>query len=596
MSRRAKRLGLAGVGAAVVAACGYLPMEQLPLAEDGLTAEGGIGDGATTPPGLADGGVDPTNRDASNPGDDDDDDAGDPRIDASDDDAGCRHCDALFVWESGGDDDGAGTPEAPFKTLKRAFDAVTNGGRKVTTIYVASGKYDDAVTLIDGVSMSGAWTCDAANPPCKWETQDFANKSHIANQTNAGVVVPKEVTRATRFTGFRVVGVSGNVAADQLGSVGMTVAGSPRLVENELYGGDLSLTAVGVNRRSIGLLVTGSNDAARPGPYVEDCTLAGQTADHSIGLLFETPIGGSFSGGFANAFVTRSDIRSGPAVTSVAVVANNTTAATVLDDNTIVAGPSSSDDASVGGSWAVDVRAPITIDRNRIHPPGPSQGPTPQCRPAFSSFCGGVRVVGAAAVLTNNFIGGVRAPLSVALLLTDNANLPSKVVVNGNVIDGGGNRDEGKSAAIVVKNTHRLVLSLGHVRNNILLGGVARRRYHVYEDAALQQEAHLADFAYNDLFHVPPEHPGDDFAYRTWDNGVEHLLSFDKLTEVKVPTIDVRTLYNEDPKLTALVRMSNPNLVNAGSPNDIDDPDAPDHDFENEQRTRPIDIGADEIR
>jgi len=574
----------------VIAACGHLPMDLLPLDEPELTAEAGVPplDASGLDGARGDGDIDPP-RDGGDPPDED----GGPIKDA-----GCgRDCTGLFVSEALGDDKNAGTSVAPFRTLKRAFEGI-KGGRTVDTIYVSGGKYTDKVTLVEGVSMEGAYVCPKDKAPCDWSVRDFNLKSEILNLDAEGVLAPKNITRKTVFKGFRVRGGGSVLATTVFGSVGITLVGAPSLVTNEVFAGDVS-SGPAQRRRSIGIVVTGGGDVPE-GPAIDDCFVqGGDAAEQSIGLLMDRVVTTSLL--TANATVTRSIITGGKALASTAVYASNSGTATVLDDNTLSGGTSSGDGTgtSVGASWAIVVSSAMTITRNRINVPPTDANPPVQCALGMLVFCGGIHSTGSRMIIANNYIGGARGSKSAAIVLTDGEDTTRRVVINSNVLSGAGIKGQPLSTALVVKSSHGNKVTIGEVKNNILLGGFADARHAIYEEAPEGGEAHLVALDYNDFFFNSGGFQPGDVAYRGWDpvqNAPRPLTYAELPTELSTPPPN--NIFKLDPELIGSPPMrlspSSP-LINLG-PEPANDQDAPKIDFENDKRTNKLDIGADEVK
>src|SRR5262249_3705127 len=131
-----------------------------------------------------------------------------------------------------------------------------------------------------------------------------------------------------------------------------------------------------------------------------------------------------------------------------------------------------------------------------------------------------------------NVVFGVDAPRSVGVRLTE-AELPSGVVVlNSNTIDGGGtpsNSGSGTStsAALIVEigacNTCGFNGYVGHVRDNILLGGVANARFAIYEQAPTGKTQHPDILENNDLYISNPTN--NDALYRYYDGTNQTLIT-----------------------------------------------------------------------
>lgn len=104
---------LIGSGLGAAAACGHLPMEELPLIEDALLADGGGVDSA----GSVDSGV---SRDGGKP----ERDAGTPDASIPPIDAGCTGVlcdDGIYVHGAAGNNSGDGSRANPVKSVSRGI-------------------------------------------------------------------------------------------------------------------------------------------------------------------------------------------------------------------------------------------------------------------------------------------------------------------------------------------------------------------------------------------------------------------------------------------------------------------------------------------
>lgn len=122
-----------------------------------------------------------------------------------------------FVAEKGNDETGDGTRAKPFATLGKGLSKAKVDGKR---IYVCSGKYIEAVTLEDGVSMIGSYDC--AQP--EWSMG--AKKSRIESPTSPALRA-KDIKSVTRFEGFDVVAPDATEPSGS--SIGLIAEGSEKL-------------------------------------------------------------------------------------------------------------------------------------------------------------------------------------------------------------------------------------------------------------------------------------------------------------------------------------------------------------------------------
>jgi hypothetical protein len=149
------------------------------------------------------------------------------------------------------------------------------------------------------------------------------------------------------------------------------------------------------------------------------------------------------------------------------------------------------------------------------------------CRTA--SLCGGINSLSSTSTITNNVIFGVDATHSVGVRLME-AEIPSGVVIlNSNTIDGAGT-SSGNSTSVALQVEIGACAAcgfngfVGHIRNNILLGGLADSRFAIYEQAPSGRTQHPDILENNDLYVSPPL-AQTDALYRYFDGTNQTLFT-----------------------------------------------------------------------
>lgn len=549
-------------GGAVLLGCGHLPFEDIADTGDfggpeaGALADGAVGDETSS---ALDGGVD-------------------AKADAADGGCASPSCVGTFVSSAIGDDANPGTSRKPVKTITKAIAiAVALGGKQ--SVYVAGAHYPEKVTLSEGVDLLGGHDCSATS--CTWARDPVVNDTVILDQDFEGVLAPKTITRKTLFDGFRVAGKAG-VPGTKTGSTAMSlVGGSPTVKHCKLAGGDVTGSAS--NARSVGLAISGP-PAVAAGALVDQNSIGGGTStEQSIGVHF---LGSSDSAGAPVAVVTSNRIRGGAAAISVGVLAWASAAGTLLERNDIAAGTST----AAGASWGIVVQSTMTVDSNRINA-DPTLAAT--CPPGASvNFCGGIYSQGSTTTIVNNVVLGGSGPKTCAVLLTDAEVGVGAVILNGNTLDGAGNSgsDGTISTAIALRISVGTSAALGKVRNNILLGGLNKNRYGVYEDSSPGETVRSVALDNNDFWNAGA--PQNDFAYHVWNGSVATDLTFAQLAQLPSP-VPAANL-SVDPLVNASYHIpQNSPVVDKGTATE-----APSKDIDGDNRPRgaAVDIGADEAK
>jgi hypothetical protein len=346
----------------------------------------------------------------------------------------------------------------------------------------------------------------------------IVNDTAILDQDAEGVLADGTITRATTIDGFRIMGQSGGTTGR--GRISMTLrGGTPTVTNNRIFGADVQ-GGTGPSGRSIGLLIVSPSNTIQ-GALIDSNQIAGgQASDQSIGIAFE-------SGGVAGqnaATVTRNTIRGGTGTSSAAINASTSSAATLVEGNDIWTGA-----ATTFSAWAINLGSIMTINANLINVANNNTA----CQPGNQNSCGGINSQSSTSTITNNVIYGVIASRSVGVRLTE-AEVPGGVVIlNSNTINAGGTQSSsgsGTSTSIALQveigacNTCGFNGFVGHIRNNILLGGVGDARFAIYEQAPSGRTQHPDILENNDLYVIPPL-SGNDALYRYFDGTNQTLIT-----------------------------------------------------------------------
>ncbi len=178
------------------------------------------------------------------------------------------------------------------------------------------------------------------------------------------------------------------------------------------------------------------------------------------------------------------------------------------------------------------------------------------------------------------------------MLLSDGEVALGSVILNANTLDGAGNAgpDGTISAAVALRISLGVNAMLGSVRNNILLGGLNKNRYGVYEDSTQTKTIHPVALDNNDFWHAGT--PRSDFAYRLWNGTLGTDLTFAQLATISAPVpsanLNVDPLVNASYHLTATSPVIDKGTAKEAPSKDIDG--------DNRPRGIAVDIGADEFK
>jgi hypothetical protein len=404
-------------------------------------------------------------------------------------------CNALGTFVSAviGDDNNPGTKADPVKTIAAGIGHAKTIGNGVD-VYVAEGQYPEKVTVEEGISLFGGYSCTAR--PCSWARDPATAISEIDNTDFQGVVIGHAVTRATFLEGFTIKGLSGDLTGAAVpGTVAVAVLGGAASITRNVIEGGAATGGIWNNGRSVGIAVLSDASAATDGPFVDGNDIeGGASTNQSIGILFDA--GGS--GTVTYGEVARNTVRGGNGATSAGIVAWTSDASVLIEENAIAGGAST----GAGGSWGVIVGGALTLDGNTINVTS-----TPSCT-TVTSWCGGILSESSTTVITNNVIRGADALWSSGVTLAEFEKPAGAVVLNSNDIDGAG-----KTANLSLSAAVRIVIGscttcgfngrVGSMRNNILLGGASGSRWGVYEDPSSNGQTQHPVALENNQFYVP---------------------------------------------------------------------------------------------
>ncbi|MDX2344338.1 MAG: hypothetical protein QNL26_10840 [Acidimicrobiia bacterium] len=165
---------------------------------------------------------------------------------------------------------GGGPPHYPCSSIARGLERAFLAGPSRNAVFVAAGRYEEQVELINGESMIGG------HHPGTWGYNPAVNRSLIIGQTGAGhrkAVVADHITDSTLFKGFEVV--AANALTPGVNSCGVYVRDSSSglvIDSNIIFAGTGSPGAPGATGLSGADGVGGSTGAAT---YNTNCSPAG---------------------------------------------------------------------------------------------------------------------------------------------------------------------------------------------------------------------------------------------------------------------------------------------------------------------------------
>ncbi|MEZ4222227.1 MAG: choice-of-anchor Q domain-containing protein [Polyangiaceae bacterium] len=503
-------------------------------------------------------------------------------------DNGCSNL-GTFVSAQTGDDLNPGTKDKPVKSIAQG---VKNAQTIVAAqtlpgpidVFIAEGHYSEKVTLIEGISLVGGFSCTAQ--PCSWARDPKTYDSAILNTDMQGVAADATITRATRIDGLRIVGSDGDFGNTFPGTTAIIVlGGSPTIVNNVIQAGQ-SKGGFWPGGRSVGIAVVAPSNSLQ-GVLIEnnDITAGDAPNSESAGILISAPPGGNAK---AYAEITSNRVTGGECKTSNALSIHNTGKGTSITNNDIVGG-----EGVEWGSWGISVSGTATIDANRINV-------DPNTRPKCSlakSWCGGINSESSTTVITNNVVFGANHATSTALFLTEFETPTGTVVANSNYLDGAGN-GAGVSAAVALQHGQCCgqVATVGRLINNIFAAGTGAQRFGIYEVKVTSPSVRAAhpETLQNNLFFLPSP-TGQDALYQYWSGSAISLKTTDADVNALAAQLGpVSGNFSADPLVDATYHLQ------AGSPA-IDKgiaTDAPAADMDGEARPKGTahDVGPDEAQ
>ncbi len=506
-------------------------------------------------------------------------------------DNGCTGL-GTYVSELTGKDGDPNYPGTKDKPVKSILQGIKNAQAIVAAqttpspiaVFVAEGKYNEKVTLVEGISLVGGFSCTAQ--PCSWLRDPKTYDSAIVNKDMQGVSVDATITRATRLDGFRVVGLDGDFGNTFPGTAGITVlGGTPTLVNNTIEGGDAQ-GGLWPGGRAVGIAVIAPSNSLQ-GALIEnnDITAGNAPNTESAGILTSTTPKGA---GKVYVDIINNRVRGGKCKFTSALLIHDSGKGTTIAANDIVGG-----EGLDWSSWGINVSGIATIDSNKINVDATSR---PKCA-VSKNWCGGIRSESSTTIITNNVSFGANHSRGVGLFLGEFEQPTGTVIVNSNYLDGGGN-GSGITAAIALQHGDCCgkVATVGRIINNILAAGSGGQRFGVYEVKVTNPSVRQAhpETLQNNLFFLPTP-TSLDALYHFW-NGQNVSL---KKTDADVNALaaqlgPVSGNFSADPLVDATYHLQ------AGSPA-IDKgiaTDAPALDIDGEARPKGAahDVGPDEAQ
>lgn len=492
---------------AAAGACGHLPFDELPetadASSDATTSGGPFLDGSSSGDVIVqgDGSVD-----AKPPRDGGDKE--DARFDLDGaPDAACSvtgDCHVIYVSPILGKKDNPGTSDRPVDSIDNALDLVTD---KRNELHVASGDYKGPIkiTMDQDVRIFGGFQCKPSN--CTWG-RDAQETVVTANDLGGGALLINEAHgRGTIISDLHLKGAQGSIdPTSTLGAVTVLISGGTPTLQNLTIEGPLSKGgSAGNAKRTAAVMIRGKQDDPR-GVLIDNCTILGGTADGiAAGVLVEDGLTTLPATAQPALELSKSNVTGGSAPSTSAVLLLSAGALTKLHDNVKLQAAVATPQGNTTDSWAITVTGTVDISKNQINPTNLNND---YCK--NSQLCGGIHVLNATATIRNNVVHGVPASISTAVLLEMSDGAHPLVILNSNVLEGGGHGGtDGSSSAIFVKNKNASDGTIGLVRNNILLGGKNLKDYGVYELDDNAVSGHLTALDHNDV-------RAETAAYHAW--------------------------------------------------------------------------------
>ncbi len=384
--------------------------------------------------------------------------------DEADDPSLCKGL-GTFVSALTGDDAHSGTQAEPLRTVGAGIlQAIAIGGG--VDVYVAEGSYSEMIALSEDVSLFGGLACSARR--CSWERDPAVHVSVLQAVDLEGVQAPSGISRATIVDGFRVVGFGGSASEPYAAALTLT-GGAPVIRNNVIIAAQLS-DCVG-SCEATGVLV---RSTARD----EGALIAGNVVTAGISPSAASGIA-VIQGGVAEIADNRVSGGSGLHAYAVNVDNRASGAPSRVHHNELFAPACSGTEPRHGALRAGG--GEVVVDGNLLNLDAAQVGDCAMgC--ALPAFCAGLQTAGGSLTITNNIAAGGRGPAAAALVLDDEPLGYGSYLVNGNTFAGGGLAvAQSLSAAIAAGVRTVAQVTVGSVRNNLLLGGQSASRYGIYE-------------------------------------------------------------------------------------------------------------------
>jgi len=308
--------------------------------------------------------------------------------------------------------------------------------------------------------------------------------------------------------------------------------------------------------------------------------VGGRAAGMSAGLVLS-------GAGAERVLVAGNTIRGGDGARSVGLLATNTIDGSVVEHNEITSG-----NASVGASDGLVVSSALVIDANRINTDRANVG---TCA-STTAFCSGITSLSATATITNNVILGANGARTAGVVLAEVERPGGEIVVNSNLLDGGGaSATAGTSAALVVSigacTTCGFTGVVGRVRNNVLVGGSSQERFGILENPQAQGQTIRPEvIENNDIWFAGGAQASDILYRRVLATGeAADFATVDLMNDLALPSAAANLAVNPLYDATWHAMTGSP-CANAGTATD-----APARDIDNQLRTGITDIGPDEL-
>ncbi|MCC6522788.1 MAG: putative metal-binding motif-containing protein [Polyangiaceae bacterium] len=391
-----------------------------------------------------------------------------------------------YVSALAGDDNNPGTQAEPVLTIAVGIAKAVQLG-KTQPVFVAEGSYAEDVTLTEGVSLLGGYSC-ASLGSCTWQRDPAAYAAIIENQDGDGVYAGHQITRATMVEGFTINALGGNPGSAQYSA--LFLQGSPVIRANLVNGA--AVTGCGWPCGSRAITVTGPQNDPSGALIERNIVNGGDSTTDSFAILVDNA---------ALATIDRNEVNGGTAAWTRGIGVSASAGLTVITRNAISAGPCLGDSTTFG-IYVAQGQSPI-IDANWINTDPAKVG---SCLGFTGNWwTGGIESEGSTAVITNNVVLGVPSPRSTAVLLADceGACQIGQAIVNSNTLAGGGALSNNSLSAAIVFKTWKAGQNVvvGRVRNNVLVGGSGFTSFGGYEDVGVAGSSSRPQFFQNnDLF------------------------------------------------------------------------------------------------